>query len=221
MTDDPRPTPPTGPPGGPTPTQPAGPPGGPAPTQPAPVAGRPTPPPGATGPTAPGGTGPTKARRGGVPPAVAVVLGAVAVVAAVLAVVFLLGKNSEADDKKAAQEELESAENDVDDLEGQNSELEERVANLENQLGTSEETGQVLSDILDQGTIAADDLKACADGANAFIGAFADAIPTIISGTIPPELEAQATETDAQCATADSSYQSFIEALGELEAAGN
>ena len=126
------------------------------------------------------------------------------IVVAVLLVVSLIfgifsytGKNDESDKKDKAQKEL---------------------AATKKKLGTSEAAGSLLGNLVKTGATAADDLKSCADTSRDFITAFSNAIGQIVGGGgVPPELQAAATNTDSKCATADSSYNDFVDAIRKLQ----
>ncbi len=206
-------TPSWGPPPGPTP--PGSTPGD-APTQPAEPASPPT----QVGPTAPGGPpGPPPApgpgapgggRKGGIPAPAFIVVLVLLVAALAFGIVSFLGKNSEADDKDEAREQLGQTRAELRSAR-------DEIASLENELSGSQETGQALSELLGQAASAADDLKACGDSSRTFISDFIDAVPGIIgSGEVPTALSDSAAEVDDLCATADGSYEELIDIFNEI-----
>ena len=199
------PTPGETPPSGDAPTQPVAPPPDDAPTQPAvpPTEAAPTVPvPG--GPSAPSG------KKGGIPTPVFVVVLVLLVAALAFGIVSFLGKNSESDDKDKAQDQLAQVQSELDQTRND-------LASLQDQLEGTQQTGEALSDLVQQAAVVADDLKACTDASRSFASAFIDAVPGIISsGEIPQDLSDQADNSDSLCATSDESYQELIDIFNEI-----
>jgi hypothetical protein len=198
-------TPPTGNPAEPTrpiPMTPTQPPAAPGPPPGPPSGPPPSPGAGATPPPSPGAT-PRKRGGGGLLLVGFIAVSVLLIAALVFAIFSFIGKNDESDKKDKAQKELTSTKK----------ELEKTKA----ELGTSEAAGGLLGDLLTTGARSADDLKACADASSAFNRQFVAAVGQIVSGGgIPPELQTAASDTDSKCATANQSYDSFIESLRKV-----
>jgi septal ring factor EnvC (AmiA/AmiB activator) len=132
-----------------------------------------------------------------------IIVAVLLVVAVALAIFAFVGKNSESDDKKDAQEQLASTK--------------KQLADTKERLGGAQQSGRELQDVLGTAASAADDLKACTDSSRNFITAFSNAIGQIVAGGgVPPELEAAANDTDSKCGTSDQSYQELIRAIRSL-----
>jgi hypothetical protein len=211
------PTPGSTPTGGDAPTQPAAPPPGDAPTQPAvppteaapTVPGGPPPSPPPSVP-APGGPGAPSGKKGGIPVPAFIAVLVLLVAALAFGIVSFLGKNSESDDKEKAQDELAQVRSELDQTRGD-------LASLQDQLEGSQQTGEALSDLVQQAAVVADDLKACTDASRSFASSFIDAVPGILAtGEIPPELSESADSSDTLCATSDESYQQLIDIFNEI-----
>jgi len=210
------PTPGSTPPSGDEPTQPAAPPTGDVPTQPAvpPTEAAPTvpggPPP-SPPPTLPAPGGPAASgKKGGIPTPVFVVVLVLLVAALAFGIVSFLGKNSESDDKDQAQERLAQVQSEL----GQ---TRDDLASLQDELKGSQQTGQALSDLVQQAATVADDLKACTDASRSFASAFIDAVPGILSdGNIPQDLSDMADSSDSLCSTSDESYQQLIDIFNQI-----
>jgi hypothetical protein len=199
-------TPPTGNPAEPTraipmtPTQP--PPAAPGPPPGPPSGPPPSPGAGATPPASPGAA-PRKS-GGGLLLVGFIGVTVLLIAALVFAIFSFIGKNDESDKKDKAQKELTSTKRELEQT--------------KTELGTSQAAGGLLSDLLSTGAKSADDLKACADASSAFTTQFVGAVGQIVSGGgIPPELQTAATDTDNKCATANQSYQNFLDALRKLQ----
>jgi uncharacterized protein HemX len=211
------PTPGDTPPSGDAPTQPVAPPPDDAPTQPAvppteaapTVPGGPPPSPPPTVPV-PGGPSAPSGKKGGIPTPVFVVVLVLLVAALAFGIVSFLGKNSESDDKDKAQDQLAQVQSELDQTRND-------LASLQDQLEGTQQTGEALSDLVQQAAVVADDLKACTDASRSFASAFIDAVPGIISsGEIPQDLSDQADNSDSLCATSDESYQELIDIFNEI-----
>jgi hypothetical protein len=170
-------------------------------------------------PPPPAAPKPPKAPGAGVTlPTPVVVIAAIVLVAAIVFGIFsFLGKNSEADDKKKAQDEnaalvrdnrakdteIEAANEEIVELEDQN-------ASLSEQLGQSEEFAAALDGVLGTGQTAADTLYECATTAYEFILNFLN------SGAADP---GQAQAVDDRCVSAEDNYNAFNAALNDLASA--
>jgi uncharacterized protein HemX len=192
---------------------PAGPPPGPGADETQPVAKAegatqvsppPTPPP--TTPSAPTPGGPSAPKSGGVATPLFVVVAIVAVAAIAFAIFSFLGKNSEADDKKAAQKEAAAANDRADEAEAQVADVEDELAALEEQLGVSEDFSVLLADVIAEATTHVNTLYSCTTTAREF------AINEI-QGTSTVE---QAQAVDDQCAASDQAYDDFFTAVEQL-----
>lgn len=201
------PTPGPTPPGGDAPTQPVvTPPTQVAPTSPGGPAGPPPAAPVPAGPAGPSGA------KGGIPTPAFIVVLVLLVAALAFGIVSFLGKNSEADDKEKAEDELAQVRAEL-------SSTRDELASLEDELTGSQQTGEALSDLLGQAANATDSLKECADASRSFASAFVDAAPGILAtGDIPQELSDLAETSDTLCATADQSYDELIQIFNDINA---
>jgi flagellar basal body-associated protein FliL len=182
-------------------TPPAPPPGPPSAPPPSPPS---APPPGATPGAAP-------ARKTGGGTNIWLVLFIVVAVlfdgALIFAIFSFTGKSSAEDDKDKAQKELASTKKELNDTQGE--------------LGTQKGAGQVLGDLVRTGATSADDLKACTDSARQLRSNIVSALNAVQAGTGVNDLvdgvNAQINENDRVCGTADTSYQSFLDALDKVK----
>jgi len=167
----------------------------------------PTPPtPASGGPTGPSGS------KSGIPTPAFIVVLVLLVAALAFGIVSFLGKNSESDDKEKAEKELSQVQAEL-------SSTQDELAALQEELTGSQQTGQALSDLVEQAAAAADSLKECSDASRAFASAFIDAVSGIVTtGEIPPELNDLAVSSDDLCATADESYDELIQIFAEINA---
>lgn len=139
----------------------------------------------------------------------------VAVAALVFGIFMFLGKNSEADKKEDAQEELASTQRELrlanDEIDAANEDIADLEANLDaigGELTDVEDFAAALDEVLGTGTVAADSLYDCSVTAYEFILNFLD------TGT--PDV-GQAEAVDDRCFSAEDNYNAFIDALSQLE----
>jgi flagellar basal body-associated protein FliL len=179
------------------------------PTQPTPPAPPPGPPPAPpSGPPASPGATPTK--RGGGSSKIWLILFIVAAVlfvgALVFAIISFTGKNSEADDKEKAEQELASTRRELEQT--------------QEELGTQQGAGEVLGELVRTGEASANDLKACADSARELRSNIVAALNAVQAGTdinsLVDGINAQIDQNDSVCGTSDQSFQDFIDALEQV-----
>jgi uncharacterized protein HemX len=178
------------------------------PTQPTPPAPPPGPPPAPpSGPPPSPGAAPTKKSGGGTVWLILFIVAAVLFVGAlVFAIISFTGKNSEADDKEKAQQELASTQRELEQT--------------QEELGTQTGAGEILGDLVRTGEQSANDLKACADSARELRSNIVSALNAVQAGTdinsLVDGINAQINENDRVCGTSDQSFQDFIDALEQV-----
>jgi flagellar basal body-associated protein FliL len=176
------------------------------PTIPAPPPGPPPAPPSEPPPS----PGATAKKRGGGGRNIWLILFIVAAVlfvgALVFAIISFTGKNSEADDKEKAQQELASTQRELEQT--------------QEELGTQQGAGEVLGELVRTGETSANDLKACADSARELRSNIVAALNAVQAGgdinALVDGINAQIDENDRVCGNSDQSFQDFIDALEEV-----